>query len=214
MVSYGRAPVSGRARSPYQVDANVLRFYNDLNAHMSELTPMREIGLAPGFLDMTMATGDDWERDLIRAAGRCQVLVCLLSPRYLNKSEWCAMEWHIYSQRKIVLRGGGEPVQERVSNVVPVMWLPVVEEIPAVVNRAMRFSPLELPDPDYKPKYETYGLAGLLKMRLFEVYDAVVWHLAMHIQNRCAEYWVIPDVPASLDGVRRSFADAREEESA
>ena len=50
MVSYARHRLNVRAKAPYQVDKVVLQFYNDLNEHMAELTPMKEIGEAPGFL--------------------------------------------------------------------------------------------------------------------------------------------------------------------
>jgi hypothetical protein len=207
MVSYARSRLDVQAKSPYQVDQHVLQFYNDLNGHMAELTPMKEIGQAPGFLDMTVGTGDDWEKDLRHAAGSCQILICLLSPRYLTRSEWCAMEWHIYSQRKIVIRKNGEPAPEKISNIVPVTWLPVMEEIPEMVNKVTRFSPLDLPHPDFQPQYQANGLAGLLNSRQINAYDAIVWTLAKYIQKRCAAYWVEPNVPDSLDGLPRSFRE-------
>jgi hypothetical protein len=85
--------------------------------------------------------------------------------------------------------------------------MPSMQEIPEMVSQVTRFSPLDLPDLDFKPQYEANGLAGLLKSRQIDAFDAIVWNLAKHIQRRCAEYWVEPNVPSSLEGLRRSFRE-------
>lgn len=68
-----------------------------------------------GFFDVEdIATGDDWEKRLGRAASRCRVFVCFCSNTYLNR-EVCAKEFEVFRRRMAAVAGEG-------GYVVPILW--------------------------------------------------------------------------------------------
>lgn len=190
------------ARPRYE-DRRVERLFKDLTDMVNELVPL-PAGRDPGFMDRQLAGGELWEEELLRAVGTCQVFICLISPRYLNDSEWCAMEWDVFSRRKRVRRADGSPGGNETS-IVPVLWAPVVDKIPDDVNAVTRFSPRDMPDPAYEAAYEENGLFGLLTQHQTDAYEAFVWKLALHVQRLNARYYVEPKVPRNTTGLRKSF---------
>ncbi len=202
-LSYAR---SRQANAPvaaaYEVNEYVMRLYRDLTLHVNQLIAL-PAGRDPGFMDMTMKGGVLWEKELLTAAGTCQVLICLLSPPYLTRSEWCAMEWDIFSRRDVVRRSDDKPADE--TSVVPVLWAPIPGEVPEMVNQVTRFAPRNLADPAFGPLYEENGFFGVLNSDPKYAYPALVWKLAMRIQELHATYYVKPGVPASTDGLLRAF---------
>ncbi|MEV0152339.1 TIR-like protein FxsC [Micromonospora sp. NPDC050686] len=183
----------------------VPQFFEDLSVHVSELVGP-EPGVDPGFMDSTMAGGQRWNPELLRAAGTCQVFVPLLSSALLG-SDWCGREWHAFSRRRVVPRSPGFSAHE--TAIVPVNWSPTHEvDLPKVIRDIQRFSPTPMPA-DVVGKYEREGVYGLLTLRLENEYRAVVWRLAQRIVAIHRACRIEPLVPAGVGELRNLFAGGR-----
>jgi hypothetical protein len=91
------------------------------------------------------------------------------------------------------------------SAIVPVLWAPFPEDLPPMVAEVNLFSPTGLPDEDFIARYHADGLLGLLKTGQHAIYEAIVWKLAMHVQRIHRFYWVEPNVPPGIEGLRTTF---------
>jgi hypothetical protein len=177
-LSYARAPDVLHANGPQQdPDGYVVEFFNDLSRDVAELAP-RMPGAEPGFMDRSMQAGGRWTDELLQAVGGCQVFVALLSAAYV-RSEWCGMEWHAFSQRKV---NAGTASNQ--TCIIPVTWAPVPNEhIPGCVQEVQQFSPADMPTPDMASRYKHDGVFGLRRMGLDTAYKTVVWRLAQRISH-------------------------------
>jgi hypothetical protein len=167
----------------------VTRFFDDLTADVNDLigpVPGRD----PGFLDVAGDGGERWERRLLRAAGTCQVFICLLSAPYLFHSPWCAREWDLFTRRRVTARGDG--ADPDLTAVVPVLWTPISTAVPRAVADVNVFVPTGLPRAEFAAAYLAEGLLGLLKTDQEAVYQATVWKLARHIVRIRQDYRVEP----------------------
>jgi hypothetical protein len=142
---------------------------------------------------------------VLQAAGTCQVMVCLVSYPYLFHSSWCPLEWDVFARRRVVPRGA--PVPRTESAIVPVLWTPFEQRLPAPVAAVRMFTPTGLPDEDWTARYLTDGLLGVARTGQTAIYDAIVWKLAMHIQRIHGRYRVEPAVPDGVEGLRTSFTE-------
>jgi hypothetical protein len=173
-----RSPGGGAAHDP---DQYVEQFFQDLSENVGQLISLR-VGVDAGFMDREMRGGMQWPDELLHALGTCQVLVALLSVRYL-KSEWCGKEWHAFSQRT-VRRLESRKANPRQGCIIPVIWAPLPAALPTQISKELIFSPTRRPNPDVPGQYQENGIFGLLRMRgLKDAYDVVTWQLAMHISR-------------------------------
>jgi TIR domain len=204
-LSYARADESGladpRPASPRpgrnngrDPDHYVVDFFHDLSENVSQLIPLR-VGVAPGFMDQEMSGGVIWDDALIRELGTCQILVALLSVRYLQ-SNWCGKEWHAFKLRQVWPRQGRRQIPQQ-RNIIPVIWAPLADGLPAQISRELIFTPKRSPDPDVPIQYRENGIYGMLKMKQHDYCGVVTWQLAMHIR----------DVYLSQRAERREFKD-------
>jgi hypothetical protein len=175
-LSYARAGQdSARAGD---ADERVEKFFHDLEENVGELiSPPAAVPV--GFMDREIEGGMWWTDELMRAVGTCQVLVALLSVRYL-RSDWCKMEWHAFTQRTV--RPRAEPVISPTQGcIVPVYWAPV-PSLPGHISLRQIFSPGRELNPGAPAQYKRNGIFGLMRTRdLANFYEIVVWELAMHI---------------------------------
>lgn len=179
-----------------------MRFFSDLSEIVNELVPVLP-GDDPGFMDVTMKGGERWTAEVITAAGTCQVFIALLSGKYF-RSEWCAMEWDVFSRRKVIQRDGGP--QDNDTCILPVYWAPIVGPIPPVVDAVNRFTPAGLPDDSFGAQYREHGIFGLLQQGQENAYQSIIWSLALRIQSLCYSHWVEPLIPPDTTGLHRTFA--------
>lgn len=202
-LSYPRPKLLGLpATAPEQVNPLVPRLFDDLNRHVNELIPRRP-GEGPGFLDVAIRGGTDWQDNLFHAVGTCQVFVALISPNYVHGSQWCAREWDAFTRRKFSARTGAMVHGE--SPIVPVLWVPVADDqLPPDVAAINRFTPRDLPTGT--EAFERNGLYGLLQLGYEDIYRAIVWKLAQHIRYVYSTYVVEPWTPIDAEGLRASFA--------
>lgn len=208
-LSYARPaelPTVGQPADQHDV---VHTLFTDLSRHVNELVaPMP--GVDAGFMDTLMGGNERWESTLLRAAGTCQVFVALMSRRYLYQSRWCPREWDLFARRKIVgnpapRSATGGPAHE-VTAILPVLWTPLVDEIPQSAGTVQWFSPAGAPDPNFVRLYKTHGMYGLLAQPgLRDAYQSIVWMLALRIQRIHHDYHVQPEIRKDFTGLRESF---------
>jgi hypothetical protein len=182
----------------------ILEFFRDLSNHVQELVG-RTAGADPGFLDRSMAGGQRWAPEVLRAVGTCQVFVPLISPS-LFESKWCAYEWDAFSQRKVLNRATRAPDLE--TAILPVIWsLPDSTQEPTVVRWIQRFSPSGLPDSTVASLYEREGIYGLRSLNMDSAYRAVVWRLAQRIAGLYRSHFVTPMTFADIGQLRNVFTE-------
>jgi TIR domain len=177
-LSYARTVRGPAGTGP---DRHVREFFHDLMDNVDQLVYLGA-GEPTGFMDQEMRGGVNWPDELMHAAGTCQVLVALLSTRYL-KSEWCRREWHAFSQRAVRGRAGAA-TSRRQGCIVPVLWAPFRDDLPEHIGTTQIFSPDSTPESSTLGHYLENGMFGLMRMGfLKESYEIVTWQLAMHIAN-------------------------------
>ena len=156
------------------------RLFSDLSENVTELLGLR-MGAPAGFMDRSMRPGTLWTEELLHAVGTCQILVALLSPRYLT-SEWCGMEWHAFAQRTVDRSGAS--ASGRQGCIIPVVWIPLSgEQLPRQVSAEMQFSPKNRPDPQAVTEYQDGGVFGLMRTQQEACYQIVVWQLSQEINH-------------------------------
>ncbi|MEU8242563.1 hypothetical protein AB0C07_30285 [Actinoplanes missouriensis] len=183
---------------------HVINLFDELSELVDELIGS-PVGGQPGYLDLGRGGGEIWQRAVLEAAGTCQVLVCLVSNRFLYQSLWCPREWDVFSRRKVVPRSGPRPHNE--TAIVPVLWTPVdIDKLPEPIARVNLFQPTGLP-PEHLTRYLNEGLLGLLHTDQIAIYKSIVWKLALHIRSIHSRYHVEPGIPESIEGLRTSFTE-------
>lgn len=204
-LSYARAtegpPGETASHNP---DLLVEQFFRDLKENVAELIRL-QLGVEAGFMDRTiMRGGVRWTDELLRALGSCQILVALLSARYVQ-SEWCGMEWYAFTQRNVQRKRNASPNQ---GCIIPVIWAPIQNvELPALVKMEQQFSPSSYPDPTVPNQYREDGLFGLLRTRQETPYQIVVWRLAQHISSVYHSQRVAPRTYRKKEELRNIFLD-------
>src|SRR5260370_5905346 len=162
-------------------DGYVEKFFHDLADNVGQLIYPRA-DVPAGFMDQDMPGGMQWPDQLLRAVGTCQVLVALLSARYL-RSGWCRMEWHAFSQRAMPGVSGAD-APPRQGCIIPVIWAPFHSTLPDHIKPVTIFSPTRDPEPSAPVYYQRNGVLGLMRMRrLRACYEIVTWQLALHIAH-------------------------------
>lgn len=204
-LSYARAKDAGSGvRTPTTPNPEVSDFYSDVLNQLRQLTP-HQAGERLGFIDLNVETGRTWEPALLHALGTCRVFLALLSPPYLNGSEWCAMEWDLFSGRRVVEKVGDEVRTVEGAGILPVLWTPIPHRLPPRVEAVQWFIPAGLP-PDYVALYLEEGVLGLLSLN-HDAYKAVVWKVAREIDRIARLHQPQPVDRKDTVGLRRSFEE-------
>jgi TIR domain-containing protein len=187
--SYSHATEGQPDRRAKDRDEQAARFFEDLSEDVAELVSL-PVGIEPGYIDRSIEGGAHWTPELLEAIGTCQVFVALFSVRYF-KSRWCSMEWHAFSQRKIV--GPPSLRMNHQTTILPVIWAGPIrpKRYPRTVSQVQRFTPRSLPDLSIAARYEQEGILGLLRTDP-AAYRAVVWKLAQSIAWLHESYRVEP----------------------
>jgi hypothetical protein len=186
-------------------NSEVIAFFRDVVALVRQLHEHLP-GDRLGFMDVNVETGRVWESQLLHAVGTCQVFVALLSPPYLKSSEWCAMEWDLFSQRQTETVEGQTRAVD-VSAILPVIWTPI-PDAPRIVTEVQWFVPSGLPH-EYVARYEDEGVLGLLNAYP-TVYKPVVWKIARKIDQISRSYRPRPVVRRDTADLRRSFQEGEQ----
>lgn len=71
----------------------------------------------------SIKAGDEWTPVMAQAVGEAEMLVCLVSPSYLN-STWCGRELEAFHQRVVKWNGDAAKKKRGGPFVFPVLWEP------------------------------------------------------------------------------------------
>jgi TIR domain len=185
------------AHAGEELDRAAQSCYEELTSILQGLVKPPD-GTGMGFFDIAgLPGGTRWEPELVAALGHCQVLVALLSPPYL-KSEWCGKEWHAFTMRDKVPRKENEQGQsvttvENQDPIVPLRWAPVPFALPAEVTRSQMFRPKQTDTYKNLPQqYERFGLFGLMYQGEKGAVRAILWDLAVRIQEIYYSHELLP----------------------
>jgi hypothetical protein len=205
-LSYARSPSGGQAGPARDRDRYVNQFFADLTEDVAQLVS-RPTGAEPGFMERSMAGGNFWQAELLHAIGTCQVFIALLSRPYVM-SQWCGMEWHAFSRRRVSSKERGAQ-GSAVTSILPVIWAPFPEEeIPEPIRDTELFSPGGLPDPAAPLRYHDDGIFGLMETAS-PIYNIAVWHLARRVAGLYYSFSVEPSTPRPND-LRDVFTERRQ----
>jgi hypothetical protein len=200
-LSHANARKADTGTSPAGASDPFSTFFNDLSRNVGQLV-YRPPGADPGFIDRQMRTGVEWEQEILRAVGTCQVFVALISDPYVHRP-WCGREWHAYAQRQTWSRVDRRPVETK--GLLPVVWAPSPEESkPKIITARQLFVPRGLQDTLIGEQYLEEGIFGLLTVAP-EAYRATVWRLAQEIQRLIFGYWVEPRIPGGIEALQNVF---------
>lgn len=171
-MSYARTPLKGAARARKDPsDVALEQFHAQLCSDIMQLTD-HDGEESPGFLDLSMDPGDDWESRLKQALATCRVFVPIYNSRYF-KREWCGREWDAFARRQ------EEQLRTRPytgNAIVPVLW---------VGHQHLTLPPMaakvQYAHPDLGKDYLQSGLYGLKQAGRHLKYRSSVWTLAQMI---------------------------------
>ncbi|MFB7475207.1 TIR-like protein FxsC [Kitasatospora sp. NPDC056184] len=157
--------------------AFVDQFFTDLRDELARIAP--EAG--PGELAYRdterLRVGDDWERQLSRMVGASRTMVALYSPAYFA-NVYCGKEWTAFDLRT---RRHEEQTGESVPALIPVLWEPLPDDLPAEVRQTH-----SLQD-DFGAGYATGGLRHLLRTDPHgAAYRSVVRRVAERVREAAA----------------------------
>lgn len=170
-MSYARTPLRGARSRKDPSDVSLEQFHAQLCSDIMQLTD-HDGEESPGFLDLSMDPGDDWESRLKQALATCRVFVPIYNSRYF-KREWCGREWDAFARRQ------EEQLRTRPytgNAIVPVLWVGhqhlTLPPAAAKVQYAHR---------DLGKDYLQSGLYGLKQAGRHLKYRSSVWALAQMI---------------------------------
>jgi hypothetical protein len=181
------------------------KLFDDLTENLAQLLPL-PAGQEPGYMDAHLEVGGRWKSELVQMVGTCQIFIALINDSYISTSQWCAMEWDLFSQRRVVPKAGGRRAMNHGTAILPILWAPVVGDMPKVVADVQMFTPAGVPE-RYERVYAENGVLGMIQMN-DEAYGPTIWKLAMQIQTMWASYAVEPARDADIGALRTSFGGA------
>lgn len=191
--------------SPSESSKAVTRFIDGLSRDVDELTD-RRTGVDTGFIDLRVQGGARWEEPILEAIGTSQVLVALISDRYI-KSEWCGREWGAFSRRQVWQRVDRSQAEPDLC-ILPVLWTPIADtrRLPSIIARHQVFVPQPTDIMDLPDLYRREGLYGLTRVHP-EAYKAVIWQLAKEISRLARDYWTEPSIPSGSHDLANAFEE-------
>ena len=116
-LSYAHQPPAARG-AEHTPDPWVRALFRDLSAAVSRLGATTS-SIQPGFVDLDMPVGSDWNAELAEALGAAGVFVPLYAPSYFTNS-WSLRERAAFEHR---LHQAGVTIDG--PHVVPVLWVPL-----------------------------------------------------------------------------------------
>lgn len=193
-LSYARTPRT----HPDDENPNLLveKLYKELCREILQHTSL-PAGVPPGFMDMDILPGVEWDKRLAKELATCRVFVPLYSRRYFQ-SEQCGKEWAAFELRRRLHLDGRRDIPEVI---VPAFWVPVPDfELPDMVKS------IQFTHPDLGAHYLERGLYGLMKIRRYrDHYKSAVDALAQRIIE-VAEGVRLPSItPCDYGSIKSAF---------
>ena len=193
-LSYARTPRNDpNGPNP---DIWVQRLYNDLSNEILQHTSLPH-GVQPGFMDVDLQAGVEWERRLATELAMCRVFVPLYSRRYFHSVQ-CGKEWAAFDLRRRRHANGRRDLPEVI---VPAYWVPVPEYEMPVMAKTIQFT-----DPALGPHYVRRGLYEMMKIGRFrDHYKSAVFALARRIIEVAEGVRLPAGEPADYASIRSAF---------
>ena len=142
------------------------RFFEDIGKMLYHLTTFR---MDVAFADVSLRTGDAFQKVLFERLAQFRVFVPLLSVRYFD-SVWCGREWASFEKRCEQMGKSSYPP------IVPILWNGLNDlSLPEWFTDRHLFD-----DSTHDALYRQHGLFGLQLLH-GEDYKAVVYDLARRI---------------------------------
>lgn len=134
-------------------DKHLYKFYDDLCRELSvrAAIPIDDAG----FIDKNQPVGAEWNQTMSRVLGTCKVFVPVYSPNCFI-SPYCGQEWHAFAGR---LEAHRRTTGRSLDCIVPVWWLPPVDELPPKVGA------IQDPRALFGDDHEKHGLRYLRQLK-------------------------------------------------
>ncbi|MFF5955332.1 TIR-like protein FxsC [Streptomyces luteogriseus] len=171
-MSYARAPLTVARPKKDQSDVALEQFHAQLCSYITQLTD-HDGEESPGFLDVRMTVGVEWENILKKALATCRVFVPVYNSQYFTR-EWCGKEWDAFARRQ------QQHLRKRPCTgnaIVPVLWVGTqyLRDLPPVAAKVQYYHP------DLGKDYLQSGLYGLRQAGRHVKHRSTVWALARTI---------------------------------
>jgi FxsC-like protein len=164
------------------------RFLDELRQSIQTSLPGADF-----FEDRETRVGTTWNGDLLKAAGTCQALLSIYSPRYFNNGN-CGRVFEMFRWR--IKRAG----EHSLPIIFPVIWEPVRGGIPEIA-REFQFAP-----PGFPKEYLAEGLRYLAKLRLYRTaYHQFVEYLGQAIGESLQRSALPPAADHSPQQIENAF---------
>jgi len=172
------------------------RFYRELCNEILQHTSLPH-GFRPGFMDVDLEAGVEWDQRLARELATCRVFVPLYSRRYFQSVQ-CGKEWAAFDLRRRSYMNGRNDLLEVI---VPAYWVPVPDyEIPDIAK------PIQYTHPDLGPYYQEHGLYAMMKIRRFrDHYKMAVYALARRIIDVAERVRLPHGEPVDYSAIKSAF---------
>jgi hypothetical protein len=200
-LSYAHSPpLAGSRLDASTPDEWVREFFQDLSQAVNRrASPER--GLAAGFIDLHVPSGQEWKETLVRALGEAEVFVPLYSPGYLSRS-WPGREWACFAQR-IEADGIADPLRR----FTPVLWVPLPAGAePRGMRAALDLVPVGAPD-GASIAYRDNGLLAMRRLQPYRKwYYEITDELADRIVRLAEDDYIGPSPAPDIETTESAFA--------
>lgn len=192
-LSYAHQSPAARG-AEHTTDPWVRTLFRDLSAAVARLGTAPS--LQPGYVDLDIPVGSDWNAELTGALGTAEVFVALYAPSYFTNS-WSLRELAAFEHR---LREAGMAADG--PHVVPVLWVPLP---PWDTNPDVLAA---YPLGEDLPAYRENGLRAMCMLSYYqEQYAVVVERLAERIVATAESYPLRPSPAPSPNEVEVPATD-------
>lgn len=178
--SYARETYENAQWSRLGQTGNFLEeFFEDLCRKVSDVTGESRKSIAYRDQDR-LKISDFWSPNLVNGLQQSQVLISILSPRYL-KSVNCGREVEFFRRRFDKWRQNSS-VQPESHRIIPVFWVDSIDCLRTVKRDIAKFiDGLQQKQKDTPDNYPAKGLAQFYSLGDINSYSALCWQLAHRI---------------------------------
>lgn len=188
------------------LDPYLEEFFKDLCSEISPYTDWSSEDENISFRDKNnLRVMENWKSHIQGALQSSAVLVCITSFAYFH-SPFCGKEYYIFDQKR---RQGLKPNQDPPGVILPVIWVPVANGLPADMNE-----PQQVP-PGISDRYRQQGLRFLQRFER-DTYDKCVYAFASAIREAWEKHAKIKPLANLMDfkDIPNSFANGDWQEAA
>lgn len=155
------------------------------------------------FDESSIRMGDEWTTALAVAVRTSRIMVCLVSPRFLN-SNWCGREVEVFHRRHVRLENVRDPANAT-GFVFPLIWEVDVRR----TSWPLKLSKFQFREAGIPDDYLADGLAPLIRKRRWGKVEAVIDIVGKRIAEKLAGPDQLPDEATfdDFDSIANGFDD-------